>query len=75
MATVLLGSFSQKNWKRWANIRYSGFERLAAVAALKLCIFQQKGDYMVGALWYSKGSTYAAFRSVWLNSTKYPPHN
>lgn len=64
MATVLLGSFSQKNWKRWANIRYSGFERLAAVAALKLRPFQQKGVYKAGTLWYSKGSISAAFRSV-----------
>lgn len=64
MATVLLGSFSQKSWKSWLNIRYSDFERLAAVAALKLRPFQQKGVYEAGALWYSKGSISAAFRSV-----------
>lgn len=64
MATVLLGSFSQKSWKSWLNIRYSDFERLAAVAALKLHPFQQKGAYKAGALWYSKGSTSAVFYSV-----------
>lgn len=64
MATVLLGSFSQKSWKSWLNIRYSDFERLAAVAALKLRPFKQKGVYKAGALWYSKGSISAAFRLV-----------
>ena len=45
MAAVLLGSFSQKSWKSWLNIRYSDFERLAAVAALKLRPFQV--EYMI----------------------------
>ena len=70
MATVLLGSFSQKSWKSWLNIRYSDFERLAAVAALKLRPFQQKGVYKAGALWYSEGIKSDLFNFVYLNTTK-----
>ena len=64
MATALLGSFLQRSWKSWLNIRYGDFERLAAVAALKLRLFQQKTVYKAGILWYSKGSTSAVFHSV-----------
>lgn len=56
MATVLLGSFSQKSWKSWLNIRYSDFERLAAVAALKLRLHLPAGVYKAGVLWYREGS-------------------
>lgn len=48
--TALPGSFSQKSWKSWLNIIRRGLERLAAVAALKLRLFQRKGVYKAGTL-------------------------
>lgn len=61
MATVLLGSFLQKSWESWLNIIRRGFERLAAVAALKLRLHLQAGVYIAGVLWYSKGNISVIF--------------